>query len=390
MRRPRTFVLGDGRGRRRAGRLGRSRALDVRAAPAGHGHAAAVVPHVRTAGARAGRERRQPRRPARRASTAPTPPPSCARPVRASSSSSTTSPTARTGCTSRRIRRACSATASTTTFTINVDTHKPTLVLNRVPPGWRPITEISGRVEPGSKLALSYEGRRVVVKPSSGAFALDPDLPDGRTTVRLIASDRAGNRSVITRTMAVDGTPPRLHLDQRAGARRHGAPDAARLARRRLARDGAGEARRRLGRAARARRQGAARRGRRQGPLLAAAGPARPGRPPALDHRDRLGRQHVHGRGRPVHGRLDREAALLDVLAIGARGADVVQLERRLKAFGVYKGPFTRFYNARTEAAVRRLPGASTTCPSPASRRRSCCSSAPSASSCTSTASAST
>ncbi len=41
------------------------------------------------------------------------------------------------------------------------------------------------------------------------------------------------------------------------------------------------------------------------------------------------------------------------VLGIGARGADVVQLERRLKAFGVYKGPFTRFYNERTEAAVR-------------------------------------
>ena len=41
------------------------------------------------------------------------------------------------------------------------------------------------------------------------------------------------------------------------------------------------------------------------------------------------------------------------VLGLGARGADVVQLERRLKAFGVYKGPFTRFYNARTEAAVR-------------------------------------
>ena len=101
-----------------------------------------------------------------------------------------------------------------TTFTINVDTHKPTLVLNRVPPGWTPITEISGRVEPGAKLALSYEGRHVVVKPELGAFALDPDLPDGRTTVRLIASDRAGNRSVITRTMAVDGTPPRLPLDK--------------------------------------------------------------------------------------------------------------------------------------------------------------------------------
>ena len=45
------------------------------------------------------------------------------------------------------------------------------------------------------------------------------------------------------------------------------------------------------------------------------------------------------------------------VLSLGARGADVVQLERRLKAFGAYKGPFTRFYNARTEAAVRAFQG---------------------------------
>ena len=41
------------------------------------------------------------------------------------------------------------------------------------------------------------------------------------------------------------------------------------------------------------------------------------------------------------------------MLSLGARGADVVQLERRLKAFGAYHGPFTRFYNARTAAAVR-------------------------------------
>ena len=70
------------------------------------------------------------------------------------------------------------------------------------------------------------------------------------------------------------------------------------------------------------------------------------------------------------------------VLSLGARGADVVQLERRLKAFGTYHGPFTRFYNARTAAAVRRS-SARTTCPSRASRRPRCCSSAPSASSCT-------
>jgi hypothetical protein len=70
------------------------------------------------------------------------------------------------------------------------------------------------------------------------------------------------------------------------------------------------------------------------------------------------------------------------VLSRGARGADVVQLERRLKSFGPYQGPFTRFYNSRTEAAVRALP-AGATCLSRASPRPSSFSSAPSASSCT-------
>src|SRR5262249_28364522 len=32
--------------------------------------------------------------------------------------------------------------------TIHVDTRKPQLAVDRVPPGWRPVTEIAGRVEP--------------------------------------------------------------------------------------------------------------------------------------------------------------------------------------------------------------------------------------------------
>ena len=136
--------------------------------------------------------------------------------------------------------------------------------------------------------------------------------PEGRTTVRLIASDRAGNRSVITRTIAVDGTPPRLHFDRVPALVWHRAPDAARLARRRLA----GDRRAKLDGVSVALRgpdgkallgEGAVK-GRFSLPLQNVGA----GRPPARDHRDRLGRQHSHGRGRPFTGRLDREAALLD------------------------------------------------------------------------------
>jgi peptidoglycan hydrolase-like protein with peptidoglycan-binding domain len=239
------------------------------------------------------------------------------------------------------------------TFTIRVDTHKPTLVLNRVPPGWRPITEISGRVEPGSKLALSYEGRRVVVNPSSGSFVLDPHLPDGRTTVRLIASDRAGNRSVITRTMAVDSTPPRLHIDRvpalvgTAHPTLRGSLDDASPVVVQAKLDGISVALR--GPDGKALLGAGAVKGRFSLPLQRLAQGVHRLSITAIDS---AGNTSTAEAG-PFTVDSTEKLRASTVMGIGARGADVVQLERRLKGFGVYKGPFTRFYNARTEAAVR-------------------------------------
>ena len=157
-------------------------------------------------------------------------------------------------------RAASSATASTRPSRFTSTRAARRSRSTQAPSGWQSASELSGRVEPGSTLALSYSGKRVVMHPRSGAFALDPKLPDGRTTVKLIASDRAGNRSVVTRTVAVDRTAPRVHIDRVAGRARQRAPDPARIDRRRLAGGAAGAARRRLGRAARSRRQRAARR----------------------------------------------------------------------------------------------------------------------------------
>jgi L,D-transpeptidase-like protein/putative peptidoglycan binding protein len=244
------------------------------------------------------------------------------------------------------------------TLTIHVDTRRPALALDRVPPGWRPITELSGHVEPGTTLAMSYAGRRIVVHPRAGSFALDPKLPDGRTTVRLTASDRAGNRSVVTRTVAVDGTPPRIHLDRvpavvgTAHPTLRGTLDDASpvLIDARL--DGVSVALR--GGDGKALLGEHAARGRFSLPLAhLAQGVHRL----AITAIDAAGNTTTAEAG-PFTVDSTERLKSSTVLGIGARGADVVQLERRLKSFGAYKGPFTRFFNARTEAAVRAFQSA--------------------------------
>ncbi len=238
-------------------------------------------------------------------------------------------------------------------FTIRVDTQKPELAINRVPPGWRPISQISGRVEPGTKLALSFAGRSVAVHPVKGSFALAPELPDGRTTVRLVARDRAGNRSVVTRTIQVDRTPPRLHIDRvpavvgTAHPTLRGTLDDASPVTVQAKLDGVSVALRAP-----------------DGKALLGGGVVK-GRfslPLARLHQgvhrlsitaiDSAGNTSIAEAG-PFTVDSTEKLRASSVLGLGARGDDVVQLERRLKAFGTYKGPFTRYYNARTEAAVR-------------------------------------
>jgi peptidoglycan hydrolase-like protein with peptidoglycan-binding domain len=237
-------------------------------------------------------------------------------------------------------------------FTIHVDTHRPSLALDGGASGWQSASELRGRVEPGSTLALSYSGKRLVLHPRSGTFDLDPKLPDGRTTVKLIASDRAGNSSVVTRTVAVDRTAPRVHVDHVAAVLGTAHPtlrgsidDASPVSVEALL-DGASVALRRP--------DGTA--------LLGAR--ARSGRfSLPLEHlaqgvhnlwvmaTDSAGNTTTAIAG-PFTVDSTEKLRSSTVLSLGARGADVVQLERRLKAFGAFHGPFTRFYNQRTEAAV--------------------------------------
>ena len=238
-------------------------------------------------------------------------------------------------------------------FTIHVDTRRPSLALDQAASGWLSASELTGRVEPGSTLAVSYPGGRLVMHPRSGAFDLDPKLPDGRTTVKLIASDRAGNRSVITRTVAVDRAAPRLHIDHvpavlgTARPTLRGSIDDSSPVSVQALLDGTSVALR--GPDGSALLGEAATSGRFSLPLQHLAQGVHT---LSISATDSAGNTSTATAG-PFTVDSTEKLRPASVLSLGARGADVVQLERRLKAFGTYHGPFTRFYNERTATAVR-------------------------------------
>ncbi|HEY3612256.1 MAG TPA: L,D-transpeptidase family protein [Gaiellales bacterium] len=238
-------------------------------------------------------------------------------------------------------------------FAIHVDTHRPQLALAGGASGWHKASDLSGRVEPGSTLALVTAGKRVLLHPKAGAFTLAPKLPDGRTTVKLIASDEAGNESVITRTIAVDATAPRIHVDRippvigTAHPTLRGTLDDASPVLVQAKLDGVSVALR--GPDGKALLGEHAASGRFSLPLQRLSQGLHRLTITAVD----AAGNRASSESKPFTVDSTESLKASTVLGLGARGADVVQLERRLKVFGTYKGPFTRFFNARTEAAVR-------------------------------------
>ena len=99
-------------------------------------------------------------------------------------------------------------------FAIHVDTRRPALALDQSPAAGRPRARSAARSRTARRWRQLCAASASSCTPRAGAFALDPKLPDGRTKVRFVASDRAGNRSVITRTVAVDRTLRALHVDR--------------------------------------------------------------------------------------------------------------------------------------------------------------------------------
>ena len=331
-------------------------------------------------------ERRQPRRPARRRRR-PRRRPACATTVDGLVLRSVaTSPTA-----THRVRIAAQPSgifgdSVDDAFSILIDTHRPALALDQVPRGLAAASR--DRAGAPSTARRSPCARRAGASSAGDATARSRSIPACPTAARRVRLTRAtapATARVITRTVTVDRTPPRRRTSIASGA------SSARRTRRCAARSTtprrwrAGDARRRLGRAARRRRQAAARRAARSGPLLAAARARSPRACTSSRHGDRRRRQHetVQRRG-PSPSTRPRSCAPSVRWRSAPAARTSCSSSAGCKAFGLYKGPFTRFYNARTAAAVQRFQAS--TRPAAVTGiadARACSSSAPSASSCT-------
>ena len=235
---------------------------------------------------------------------------------------------------------------------VTIDTVKPELTLGVPAAGWSRTLELSGTAEKGAVVEASWPGGSKRVVAGDGTFALTPDVKAGAVAVQVVARDPAGNESVLTRTIHVDDVAPQLTLDKLPAVVGSDSPTLRASLRDTtamtlettldglpiVARSAAGL------------------------PLL---GAAHTGRIALPLQRLAQGIHHVRIVARDAAGNstsVESKAFTIDsqerlqpgtTLALGARGKDVVQLERRMKDFKVWKGSFTRFYNERTVAAVR-------------------------------------
>jgi murein endopeptidase len=94
-----------------------------------------------------------------------------------------------------------------------VDAHRPPLRVE-LPRGVRTRSVVvRGRTDPTGSVTVRAAGRARRTRPApDGRFAATLALPADTTAVRVIARDRAGNRTVAVRPVVYDTSGPRLHL----------------------------------------------------------------------------------------------------------------------------------------------------------------------------------
>jgi lipoprotein-anchoring transpeptidase ErfK/SrfK len=227
-------------------------------------------------------------------------------------------------------------------WAINVDTRPPGLRIVGVPEGWlrSGILRLHGLTDPGSRVEVrsGATGARTQAA-ADGSFAVSLRLADGSSQLSVTARDRAGNTTASTTTLRVDATAPVIDLH---------APSTAHTSR----------------------------------PLLSAditdSNGVTAQRVTLDGARYRLGRKPAAALAEGVHwlsvsardaaGNETRRTARILVdsterlggatLIRGARGADVLALERALKQQGYYHGALTQVYGRRVEAAVRAYQAA--------------------------------
>ncbi len=95
------------------------------------------------------------------------------------------------------------------TYTVRLDTQAPRLLLANPEIVTEPAAHLSGETEPGATLTARVGEQDVkAVVDANGSFVADVKLEDGANPVALTAVDAAGNESKLSRTLVLDQHPP--------------------------------------------------------------------------------------------------------------------------------------------------------------------------------------
>jgi L,D-transpeptidase ErfK/SrfK len=237
-------------------------------------------------------------------------------------------------------------------FPIVIDTHRPKLALADTEI-YRTGLTLAGSTEKGATVLVRWKGGELTKKAPTGQFSIVPGLPDGRYALRITARDPVGNVSRVRwQRIVLDSKAPAVDLSsvptilEQATTELTGSVDDISPSTLRATLDG----------------QSIALRGADGQQLRFAPKGATSWSVPlqnlsegvhdlTLTAKDAAQNQAQVER----HFTVDSTEKLRPgiTLAIGARGKDVAQLERRLASEGLWKGKATRFYNLRTAAAVK-------------------------------------
>jgi lipoprotein-anchoring transpeptidase ErfK/SrfK len=230
-----------------------------------------------------------------------------------------------------------------------VDTTVPVLRLDDpATAGPRPAVAFTGTTEPGAVVTATWRGGTLTTRARGGSFALDPSLPNGTVAVRLVARDAAGNQTARWQRVTLDTAAPvvkpaaplpamvRIRNPLLAGTITDATPVTATAT-------FDGQPVRRLRFAADAR-----------GPWSVRLRSLAEGRHIfMLEATDAAGNTTRFRRVFVVNS-VERLGPGIS-LRLGAVGADVRQLERRLRGEHLWTGPVTPVYTARTARAVARF-----------------------------------
>jgi lipoprotein-anchoring transpeptidase ErfK/SrfK len=228
-------------------------------------------------------------------------------------------------------------------FGILVDTKKPRLTLD-TKPGYTTTTDIAGRIEKGAQLTVSWKGGRISTVADGRTFKVTPTLPEGQTVVRIAARDAVGNRSQRWLRLMVDREKPVVDTTGVPALQRSDAPKLT----------GSIDDLTPVSVVARFDGQSAKLQ-------LAQGGTGKWALPlPHIAeglHRLELTVTDSAGNVTEIERNftVDSTEKLSDseTLQFGARGKDVIALEKRLRGEGFWHGPTVRFYNQRVVAAVK-------------------------------------